>query len=613
MSKHNKQKSHSGSNPSPAPSPSGRGISWIGGLACVFAVLFPVFPDEKLVRLKLEVFEIGIFVLAGLVGLRIFFQSQFKWGEMDWKAWLDPVFAVVCVWALVNGGLWFLSEDTSLASAELRRVILAFGAFFAFRFSDLTEAWKRRIFMVWALAGTLLALYGLMQLNGGFWMIMVPKAHRIMATFGNPIFFAVYLTTTFFVTCAAFSMTRNKSLRFLLIICLIVDAIALYHTKTRAAWISFGMCLLVWAVIRYGLRHIPVWGWSLLLLGLFLFGVKTQDTWKRDQGHLMIWRDTLRMWQDHPVTGVGLGAFHTEFPDYAQEDLRSKWPKKNYIVNYAHNEYVQTLAETGLIGFLSFMALLILFFRRIRRLARSETVPLFLAVLALLIQNFFSVDMRFSLSFATLFLLMGISLTGETGEAAPPIEKKSLTLRIPFALIWLAFLGFILFPKLMQPYRAHREFTEKVDFFDKRVLDPAKSISDLEVLAKKYPDEPSVLEKLAYVYAKEMKTRDKKINQEMAMKAIATYERLIELKPDHAGALNNTANILYTLGRVEDAMAKWKETVAVKPDLMDVHLNLGKIHYTRGELKEAAHHLQTVLKLDPDNAEAIVYLKRMVE
>jgi tetratricopeptide (TPR) repeat protein len=42
-------------------------------------------------------------------------------------------------------------------------------------------------------------------------------------------------------------------------------------------------------------------------------------------------------------------------------------------------------------------------------------------------------------------------------------------------------------------------------------------------------------------------------------------------------------------------------------------LNLGKILYVRGELKESASHFQKALEIDPGNAEAQVYLKRMVE
>jgi tetratricopeptide (TPR) repeat protein len=78
-------------------------------------------------------------------------------------------------------------------------------------------------------------------------------------------------------------------------------------------------------------------------------------------------------------------------------------------------------------------------------------------------------------------------------------------------------------------------------------------------------------------------------------------------------AINNLANILYTAGRVPEAITFWEKAVQVKPDFLDAHLNLGKVLYVQGRLKESAAHFEQVLKLDPKNNEAIVYLKRMVE
>ena len=186
-------------------------------------------------------------------------------------------------------------------------------------------------------------------------------------------------------------------------------------------------------------------------------------------------------------------------------------------------------------------------------------------------------------------------------------------LRFVFAGGWLAFMSLWVFPALMKPYIAQKTVSQTPDFFDERLLDPATSIQDLKRLASQYPKEPSVIEKLAYVYAKEIKTPNNKINGPMAQKAIETYRKLIELDPKRVGAYNNLANIHYTLGQTDEAIRIWKKAIEVQPNFLDAQLNLGKILYTRGELKESAVHFNTVLTLDPGNAEAIVYLKRMVE
>jgi len=71
-------------------------------------------------------------------------------------------------------------------------------------------------------------------------------------------------------------------------------------------------------------------------------------------GRVAIVRDSLRMLWDRPVLGWGLGTFPLVYPAY-----RSFYT--NLWVNEAHNDFVQTLVETGVVGFTfaaSFLVLL---------------------------------------------------------------------------------------------------------------------------------------------------------------------------------------------------------------------------------------------------------------
>ncbi len=54
-------------------------------------------------------------------------------------------------------------------------------------------------------------------------------------------------------------------------------------------------------------------------------------------------RDTFRLFLDHPIIGTGLGTLEMVYPPYdSVYDGR--------VVNHAHNDYLEALAETGIIG-----------------------------------------------------------------------------------------------------------------------------------------------------------------------------------------------------------------------------------------------------------------------
>ena len=55
-----------------------------------------------------------------------------------------------------------------------------------------------------------------------------------------------------------------------------------------------------------------------------------------------IYRDTLHIVRDHPWTGTGLGTLETVFPRYESH-------YDGLVVDHAHNDYLELLAETGLI------------------------------------------------------------------------------------------------------------------------------------------------------------------------------------------------------------------------------------------------------------------------
>jgi len=90
----------------------------------------------------------------------------------------------------------------------------------------------------------------------------------------------------------------------------------------------------------------------------------------------LCWAAGLEMWREHPLTGVGANNYDTAFPSaravYSANNPGSPLISLNedWLVERAHNEYVQILAELGAVGFVLFMvfavALIILAWRALR-------------------------------------------------------------------------------------------------------------------------------------------------------------------------------------------------------------------------------------------------------
>ena len=144
----------------------------------------------------------------------------------------------------------------------------------------------------------------------------------------------------------------------------------------RAAWLTYGLVLLV-----TGVQH---WGWKRAGIGLVGGGVLTfilaasfsdflaprierslavLDTKAQGlegldfalSGRLVLWQTTARIIIDHPLTGVGTDNFQAAYKAYAEpNDQFVEWGRAGAF--HAHQIVLEILAETGLIGLLLWLA-----------------------------------------------------------------------------------------------------------------------------------------------------------------------------------------------------------------------------------------------------------------
>jgi O-antigen ligase len=134
---------------------------------------------------------------------------------------------------------------------------------------------------------------------------------------------------------------------------------------------------------------------------------------------LSIDRDTVRMFRQKPVLGWGLSTFPVVYPEF-----RSFYT--NFFVNEAHNDYLQLLAEMGVLGFgLMVWFLAVLYRRAVRKIGNwttdvssAVTLACTLGFTGILVHSLFDFNLQIPANAAIFYVFCSIA-------AAPPLLQRS--------------------------------------------------------------------------------------------------------------------------------------------------------------------------------------------
>jgi O-antigen ligase len=143
-------------------------------------------------------------------------------------------------------------------------------------------------------------------------------------------------------------------------------------------------------------------------------------------GRAGIWRDTWAMFCAHPIFGVGLGAFETVYPIYGRGN-------GSLLIQFAHNDYLQILADAGIIGgalavwFITMLArALVKIFRHEDAMSRAIQLGCAAGIFALLIHSLFDFNLQIP-SNALLFLILSAVVSTSMVSANEQTERGSRT------------------------------------------------------------------------------------------------------------------------------------------------------------------------------------------
>ena len=273
-----------------------------------------------------------------------------------------PVCWAVVVFTLYAIGRYFTADIEYVARKELLRILV-----YAFLFLALVNNLPRQettqiisftlIFLAMAIASY--AIYQFLADSDKVWQYVKPYRHRGSGTYVCPDHLGGFLEMLLPVGLAYTLVGRLKPLmKIFLGYASFVILAGIAVTVSRGTWIACGVALLLFLglLVLRGPRRLP----ALLLLGLivaagFVFVQKSGFARSRvtelvspqgkinDDMRLVLWGPAIELWEQNMWWGAGPDHFDYRFRAVRPEQIQLQ-PERT------HNDYVNTLADWGIVG-----------------------------------------------------------------------------------------------------------------------------------------------------------------------------------------------------------------------------------------------------------------------
>jgi O-antigen ligase len=416
--------------------------------------------------LRFGICALAVFAVAAHGGVEDWARAVFQTGAalllLAWALWIyftqeeqivvSPLLPPLVAFSLVVCGQWIFHGSASSYSTRmelllvLSDLILLFLAVQSFR---TLQDWRG---FVWfgMVFGFLICIFGILQhltFNGKlYWFREMHYGGIPFGPYVNRNHFAGFVELILPLALVPLVLGRVRRERWPVVgLFAVVPIGALFLSVSRGGIVSFGVELAVLALVlmrQRTARKQLFAGAAVLLMALLLvswLGVgqllqrfSSFQSLEATAGKRASMRhDTWQIFLQHPIAGTGLGTLQIVFPPY-----ESLYDGK--IVNHTHNDYLEALAETGILGGVCCAWFLgALFSESLKRLRQDNnsfagTLQLsgVVACIGFLVHSLVDFNLHIP-SNAFLFFLMAHLATTEIVTASPESEHQRSRRRIP--------------------------------------------------------------------------------------------------------------------------------------------------------------------------------------
>lgn len=413
-----------------------------------------------------------LLLTAGLSATLMFAVLAFGGGE-QWAVLTLEVAASILVliwtWSQISSGRFRLVLNPLFVPVALFALIIAAQIVFgssAYVYVTRTELWKYvaygglfllasqsrrgnayRLVRVLTAFGFLVSFFGLVQnltYNGKIYWFRGVTSNSVFGPYVNHNHYAglMEMLAPTALVMALRSHIRNWE-RVFWGLAGILMAATIFVSGSRGGMVAVVVEIVFLAIYLVGVRGRRGTAFALaaicVLMGAFLVWIDNGSLGKRLDSlrdplnsadvisRLTVAEDGLRMFRVHPLVGWGLGVFPIVYPQFRSF-------ASGLLMNQAHNDYLQVLIETGVLGFACVIWFIVALywtgFRNLRATSGSDvttTLGALVGCTGILVHSLSDFNLHVPANAALFFLLCGIASRGLEHQKLRPHALRSTT------------------------------------------------------------------------------------------------------------------------------------------------------------------------------------------
>ncbi len=532
----------------------------------------------------------------------------------------SPLLWIWCVYALFTVSSILVAQNSGEAIYQASIILL----YSAWLFAAMQIATKEilplllRTIAVIGCAVSFIALFQFFDLGFGF----IPGGSVPFATMTTKNLLSSFLFLTLPGTLYV-AIVEKKNWEMFGLVTITMSVFVLLITQTRAVWLGSSIAALVacvlfvfakkrsnlWSKYRRNIRNSAI-AVAACLIAIFVFNVAPR-TGQREksasekigtlanyasdtssQMRLTVWKESLTMFQDHPILGIGTGNWKIELPHYGLANFPSNVQDGSIQWTEVHNDFLNTFCETGMFGGISFIAIFIFAAYSAIRFSRSKgnnsndimfAILIASMVCGYAVISFFDFpNARVEHSMLFILWLTVLPLQEREGKQLPnPIPRYVVIL--------------LLFPALLLSIQRFIAETHEKELLEARINQ----------------DWNTVIEECSKIYNPRLLSVDALSTPVLYYKAEAEFmennydaalrDNLDALRahPNHFYTLNNTGSAYVKMGSLDSGKGFYKSALQISPNFEESLLNLTAVYFNEKQYDSALLFLRRCDTAEP--------------